>query len=80
MCTFIVGKCLLKTPLKIALGGIFPTLLNAFLLPLIWFLCYKTGEYVYIVQVAVLVVSQSLSVYVLGTLLIVAIKKFKIKR
>ena len=75
--TYLVGKQLKKTYLKIFVGGLFPVLLNAFLLPLIWLLCYGTGEYIYILQVLFLLVGQSLSVYAIGAPLYLAVRKIK---
>jgi len=69
--TLITGKFIKNKVLKIVIGG----LLNAFLLPLIWFFCYGTGEYVYILQVAFLIIGQSISVYGLGIPLILATDK-----
>ena len=73
--TYGVGKIFKSTALKIIFGGLFPVLLNAFLLPLIWLWAYGTGEYVYILQVAFLLVGQTLSVYAVGTPLYLAMKK-----
>ena len=52
-------------------------MLNAFILPLIWVLCYGAPEYVYIVQSAILLVSQSVVIYVLGTPTYLGIKKMR---
>lgn len=78
--TLGVGKIIKNTFLKIFIGGLFPVLLNAFLLPVIWVYCYGAIEYVYIVQVCLLLVGQMLSVYALGCSVYVAIaKKFNKK-
>ncbi len=74
ICTFFVGKTIKKNWLKIALGGIFPVILNAVFLPLIWILAYGVIEYVYYLQVAFLLVSQSVSIYALGSPLYFAVK------
>lgn len=79
LCTYFVGKCIKNTAIKIFIGGLFPVLLNAFLLPLIWLWCYGTIEYVYMLQVLFLIVSQSVSVYALGTPLYLAVKGMKDK-
>ena len=76
--TYATGKVIKNTALKIFVGGLFPVFLNALFLPLIWMLCYGTGEYIYILQVAFLTVGQSVSVYALGVPLIIAINKRKI--
>lgn len=75
--TFLVGKAIKNNAVKIFLGGLFPVMLNALTLPLIWSLCYGAGEYIYIVQAVLLLVGQSISVYGLGIPLIFAIEKSK---
>jgi hypothetical protein len=75
--TYLCGKFLKRTALKIIIGGFFPTVLNAFILPLIWVLCYGAPEYVYIVQSAILLVSQSVVIYALGTPTYLGIKKMR---
>ena len=80
LCTFAVGKLIKNTALKVVLGGFFPVFLNAFLLPLIWLWCYGTVEYVYLIQALLLIASQSISIYGLGTPLFFAVKKLKSKR
>ena len=72
--TYAVGKIFKKTWLKIALGGLFPVLFNALLLPLIWEYCYG-AEHVYLIQMALLLLGQTVSVYLAGTPLVLAIKK-----
>ena len=75
--TYLVGKCVRANALKIILGGLFPVLLNAFLLPLIWVWCYGAGEYMYILQVSFLLIGQALSIYALGTPLYFSVIKSK---
>ncbi len=72
--TFVVGKYITKTWVKILVGGAFPVILNAFILPAVWLLCYGNLGYVYIAQAALLLTSQTLSVYALGTPLYLALK------
>ena len=74
--TYLTGKFIKKTALKIFVGGLFPVLLNAFLLPLIWYFCYGEMEYVYIVQASFLIVSQSVSVYALGSVCYFVAKRY----
>ena len=76
--TFICGKTIKNTVVKIILGGLAPVLLNAFLLPVIWIFIGVSSE-VYIIQVISLTVSQSVSIYGLGTLLALAIIRLKKK-
>ena len=77
--TFFTTKNIKSKPLKIFIGGLFPVLLNAFLLPLIWKWCYGFLDYIYIVQVLLLLAGQTVSVYALGTPLYLTVDKFKQK-
>ena len=77
--TFLTGKIIKNTPLKIIVGGLFPVLLNAFLLPLIWVYCYGALEYIYGIQALLLIAGQGVSVYLIGSPLVVQIKKYKNK-
>ena len=74
--TFISGKIIKKTWLKILVGGIFPVLLNALFLPLIWYYCYGQMEFIYIVQAGIIFLGQALAVYLVGTPLFLVIKKY----
>ena len=65
--TFVVGKIIKNVPLRIIIGGFFPVILNALFLPIIWLAIYGAIEYVYILQVVFLFVSQSISIYGFGT-------------
>ena len=67
--TYIVGKTVRKRWLKILLGGIAPVTFNAFLLPVVWYLAYGQLEVMYIINVVSLLISQSLSIYLLGGIL-----------
>ncbi len=78
--TFAVGKLVKATLLKIIIGGFFPVILNATLLPLIWITCYGNLEYMYAVQFLLLFIGQGLSVYALGTPLYIQVEKFKNKK
>ena len=71
--TFFVGKLIKNTALRIVIGGFFPVILNAFLLPLLWIL-YGAVEYVYLLQALFLIISQSISIYGFGTPLYFAMK------
>ena len=75
--TYIVGTIIKKNGLKTFAGGFFPVTLNAFFLPIIWYYCYGELEYVYILQVAFLLISQSVSVYALGIPLYFAVKRLR---
>ena len=73
--TRLVGKVVKNKWAKIAVGGIFPVALNAFLLPLIWIWAYGALEFAYMLQVAFLLISQSVAVYVLGVPLFFSLGK-----
>ena len=73
--TCSVGLFVKKTAQKIVFGGMFPVLLNAFLLPVLWVYCYGASEYIYILQAALLLLGQGVSVYVIGTPIYLAIRK-----
>ncbi len=73
--TFFVGKVAKKAWLKLLIGGLFPVLLNAFLLPMIWVYCYGALEYIYSVQVGLILAGQTISVYVLGCPLYLSLVK-----
>ncbi len=77
--TFFVGKTIKNTPLKIIIGGLFPVVLNAVFLPLIWEVCYGAGEYVYLAQTLLLLVGQTVSVYGVGTPVYLKLKNIKNK-
>lgn len=74
--TYFIGKLIRKTAIKIFVGGLFPVLLNAFFLPLIWYFCYGEMEYVYILQATFLIVSQSVSVYAVGSVCYLVTKRY----
>ena len=69
--TYLVGRFVRKDAVKLTLGGLFPVLLNAFLIPvIIVFLCgdlsYGTKLATYWMFVLSLGVTESLWVYLLG--------------
>ena len=72
--TYLVGKGIKNNAVKIFLGGLFPVMLNALILPFIWSLCYGAGEYVYILQALLLLIGQALSVYGIGVPLLMGVK------
>lgn len=77
--TYLTGRLNVKKVWKILLGGLFPVLLNAFLLPLIWYFCYGELEYLYMLQVLFLIIGQSIAVYGAGSVCYVQLAKFKEK-
>ena len=77
--TYFTGKIIRKHAVKIAAGGIFPIILNAFLLPLIWYFCYGELEYLYMIQVLILLAGQSAAVYVFGSVFYFTLLRVKDK-
>lgn len=73
--TLIVGKLVKLKVAKIVLGGAFPVLFNAFLLPAIWSYCYQT-QYTYIVQAAFLFLGEAVSVYAAGIPMLIGVEKY----
>lgn len=80
--TYCMGRILKNSWAKIALGGVFPVLLNALMIPLvIVFLCGDTGGQsgvwsAYFTFAASLFLTESVWVYGLGTPLYFGIKRF----
>ncbi len=73
--TYIVGRLVKNVPLKLALGGLFPVALNAFFLPLIWWLAYGEQQIGYWLNVGYLFLSQGVIIWVLGSILYFALAK-----
>ena len=76
--TYFIGQVIKKVAIRYIVGGLFPVLLNALLLPVIWYFCYGQLEYLYILQVAFLLISQTVSVYAFGVPLSLIIGKRKL--
>lgn len=76
--TYGAGRLIKNHILRVAAGGIFPMLLNAFLVPLIWILAGST-EIVYWYEFAVMLLNEGLWIYVLGIPLYVAIYRLRKK-
>lgn len=64
--TFAVGSIIKKQTLKVVLGGLFPVVINALLLPLIWYFCYGKLEQVYVIQALLIFAGQAVAVYGVG--------------
>lgn len=76
--THLCGRFIKNTFAKVFAGGLFPVLLNAFLLPLVWLLC-GIQEQAYLIQACLIMVGQALAVYGVGTPLYLSIKKLRNK-
>ncbi len=77
--TCFVGKLIKNKLLKVIIGGAFPILLNALLLPLVWYLCYGVLEYVYFIQALLIFAGQTVAIYGLGSLVYISLDKILIK-
>ncbi len=75
--TLCAGKIIKNVALKFIVGGFFPVILNALFLPLIWSVCYGAGEYIYVIQALILLASQSVSVYGVGSAVYFSARKIK---
>ena len=71
--TYLIGRIFKKHPIRIALGGIFPVLFNAFMIPVIIVMIFgDTGNYssvvvAYFANAASIGATQCIWVYALGT-------------
>ncbi len=82
LCTFLIGKWIKKEGAKLAIGGLFPVLLNAFILPLVFvFLCGggegKSLFIVYLTFAGGILLSEALWVYALGIPLYYSVRKLR---
>lgn len=75
LATYFFGKIIKNHYLKVAVGGIFPVLFNAFLIPLVIWLA--SGEAAYWVNFVSLLITQSLWVYALGVPFYFALLRLK---
>ncbi len=73
--TAIAGKIIKNKVLKNIVGGFFPVVLNALLLPLIWLICYGVIEYVYYLQVILIFLGQAVAIYGVGSFVFIAMEK-----
>ena len=84
-CTFFIGKTVKNIPLKILLGGIFPVLFNAFIIPLIIvFLCggakgYSSAATAYFTYAGSLALTEAVWVYALGTPVYLTVSRLREK-
>lgn len=76
--TYFTGKLLINKILRFIVGGLFPVFLNAFILPVIWYFCYGQMEHIYIIQTLFLLVSQTVSVYLVGGIIYFCFYKSKL--
>ncbi|MBE5743296.1 MAG: QueT transporter family protein [Clostridiales bacterium] len=74
--TYFVGKKIKKVPLKIIVGGIFPVIINAIVIPFT-FLAITESFGVYMITALQIFIGQALAVYLVGTPLYLAISRIK---
>ena len=77
--TRLVAKRIQKDCLKIFIGGLFPVVLNAIVIPFT-FLAITESVGVYLITALQIFIGQALAVYIVGTPLYFVIKKGRIKR
>jgi uncharacterized membrane protein len=77
VCTNAVGKLKINKHVKFVVAGVFPVLFNAFLLPIIWYYAYGELLTLYFYNVLSLLISQTLSVYLLGSIVYYGVDKAK---
>ncbi len=71
--TFVTGRLVKNKPLKVALGGFFPVIINAFLVPAVWLLA--GSDVAYWVEFGVMCLNEGVWVYAPGIPLFVAFDK-----
>ncbi len=74
--TYFVGKKIKKDWLKIFVGGIFPVIINAVVIPFT-FLAITESLVVYLISAFQIFLGQAISVYLVGTPLYLAISRIK---
>ena len=74
--TYICGIAIKNHVLKVAIGGIFPVILNAFIIPAVWILAGQP-DVVYWVEVGATALTEAVWVYVLGTPLYIAVLRLR---
>lgn len=80
LCTYACGRIFKKLPLKIIVGGIFPVLFNAFIVPAVWLLAGSDIAYWY--QFGCFVLNEGVWVYAPGVpmcITVAALIKKKVK-
>lgn len=87
--TFIIGRLIKNHVLRVALGGLFPVLINAFIIPFVIILCggaegFDSSVIAYWTYFGSLCATESLWVYGLGTPLYIAVnsqlKRFSVQK
>lgn len=76
--TYITGRIIKNHILRVAIGGIFPIIVNAFIIPAVWLLA-QLPDVVYWYEFAVMILNESIWVYALGVPLYIAIYRLRKK-
>ena len=84
LCTYGAGRLIKNNILKVAVGGIFPVLVNAFIIPFVIILCggaegFESSAIAYWTYFGSLCATEALWVYGLGIPLFVAIYRLRLK-
>ncbi len=74
--TYFTGKLIRNNIAKVIVGGIFPVIVNAFIVPAVWILA-GSSDVVYWVEFGIMCANQALWVYVLGIPLFIAVLKLR---
>lgn len=74
--TYIVGKKIKSLPLKITVGGIFPVVINAVVIPFTFYAISKSFAF-YLLSVLQIFIGQALAVYLVGAPLYLAVTRIK---
>ncbi|MCD7728370.1 MAG: QueT transporter family protein [Clostridia bacterium] len=74
--TYLTGKIVKNNVLRVVIGGIFPILLNAFIVPAVWILA-GTPDVVYWYEFGVMILNEALWIYVLGIPLYFAVLRLR---
>jgi uncharacterized membrane protein len=78
-CTWLVGKFIKKDWLRVVLGGFFPVILNAIIIPFVILICTQEGMGMYLTYFTSLLITEAVWVYALGTPLYISIKRLQKK-
>ena len=74
--TYLIGKVIKPKFFKILVGGLFPVLLNALILPIVWIYLLGQSEVLYLITFVSLLISQTLSVYTVGSAIYLPMAKY----
>ena len=73
--TYFVGKYIKNTALKIIVGGLFPVIINALIIPVVLILGYDVSELYWLLALKV-GIGQAIAVYGVGTFVYLGVDRF----